>query len=136
MAAGKGSDFLFKIDTTGSGAYVTVGGFRVNTMVINNEAVDITTKGASKWRELLEGAGIQTMSLAGNGVFKDGAQEELMRAQAASNSIVDYEAIASNGDKWQGAFQVATYERAGEYNGDETFSVALESAGTITFTGA
>ena len=136
MAAGKGSDFLFKIDTTGSGAYVTVGGFRVNTMTINNEAVDVTTKGASKWRELLEAAGSQTMSLPGNGVFKDGAQQELMRAQAASNSHVNYEIIASNGDKWQGSFQVTTYERAGEYNGEETFSVALENAGTILFTGA
>lgn len=135
MAAGKGNDFLFKI-WDGVSAYATVGGFRVNTMVINNESVDVTTKGTSMWRELLEGAGIQSMSLSGNGVFKDGVQEELMRAQAAANTIVDYEIYASNGDKWQGAFQVTSYERAGEKNTEETFSVSLESGGDITFTGA
>ena len=135
MAAGKGSDFLFKI-WDGSSSFITVGGFRVNTMVINNEMVDITTKGTSKWRELLEQAGIQSMTLSGNGVFKNGAQEELMRAQAASNAFEDYEIYAANGDKWAGAFQVASYERAGEHNGEETFSVTLESAADVTFTGA
>ena len=135
MAAGKGSDFLFKI-WDGVSAFVTVGGFRVNTMVINNEMVDVTTKGTSKWRELLEQAGIQSMTLSGNGVFKDGVNEELMRAQAGSNALEDYEVVAANGDKWAASFQVTSYERAGELNGEETFSVTIESAGDITFTAA
>ena len=135
MAAGKGSEVLLKI-WDGASAYATVGGFRVNTMVLNNEMVDVTTKGASKFRELLEQAGIQSMTLSGNGVFKDGANEELMRAQSLSNAFENYEMYASNGDKWQGSFQITSYERAGEHNGEETFSVTLESAGDITFAGA
>lgn len=135
MAAGKGNDFLFKI-WDGVSAFATVGGFRVNTMVINNEMVDVTTKGTSKWRELLEQAGIQSMTLSGNGVFKDGVNEELMRAQAGSNALEDYEVVAANGDKWAASFQVTSYERAGEHNGEETFSVTIESAGDITFTAA
>ena len=31
---------------------------------------------------------------------------------------------------------VTSYERAGEFNGEETFSVTLESSGTITYTNA
>ena len=135
MAAGKGSEFLFKI-WDGVSAYATVGGFTANAMTINNEVVDVTTKGASKFRELLEGAGIQSMSLSGDGVFKDGVNEELMRSQAASNALANYEIYSANGDKWQGSFQIASYERSGDHNDGEKFSVTLESAGDITFTGA
>ena len=38
--------------------------------------------------------------------------------------------------KVKGAFIITSYERAGEYNGEETFSITLESNGTMTYTNA
>ena len=35
-----------------------------------------------------------------------------------------------------GAFLVTSYERAGEFNGEETYSLTLESSNTITYTNA
>jgi TP901-1 family phage major tail protein len=36
----------------------------------------------------------------------------------------------------EGAFQIASLEFAGEYNGEVTYELALESAGALTFTAA
>ena len=65
MAAGKGSSFLLKDNSTGTPA--TVGGLRSTSMTINGEAVDITTKdsnafissGNDKARDLLQGGGVE-----------------------------------------------------------------------------
>ena len=45
--------------------------------------------------------------------------------------MISYEVI---GDVLQGSFAVPSCERSGEYNKEETFSITLESAGTITYT--
>ena len=42
-------------------------------MTINSETVDVTDKDGNGWRELLEGAGITSMSLKGSGVVSDNA---------------------------------------------------------------
>lgn len=135
MAGGKGSDFLLKI-WDGVSAYTTVGGTTTDSFTINNETVETTTKGASKWRELISQAGIQSMSVSGDGIFKDGASEDLLRVAGQTAAVTDFEIYSSNGDKWQGSFVVSSYERGGEHNGAETFSYSLESAGDITFTAA
>ena len=48
----------------------------------------------------------------------------------------DFEAVFGDGSNVKGAFIITSYERAGEYNGEETFSVSLESNGTMTYTNA
>ena len=50
-----------------------IGGIRTESMTINNETVDVTDKDGNGWRELLEGAGITSMSLKGSGVVSDNA---------------------------------------------------------------
>ena len=69
MAAGKGSSFLLKENSTGTPA--TIGGLRSTSMTINGEAVDITTKdsnafitsGNDKARDLLQGGGVRSMTI-------------------------------------------------------------------------
>ena len=137
MVAQKGSLFLLKVgDGGGPEVFTTVGGLRTTSFNINNGTVDVTNKDSSGMRELLAGGGIQTMSLSGDGVFTDIATEETLRAQAAANSINNYQIVAGNGDVWQGAFQITTYQRNGSFDGEEAFSVSLESSGAVTFTAA
>ena len=50
--------------------------------------------------------------------------------------IQNYDLIFSDGSKIAGAFLVTSYERAGEFNGEETYSLTLESSNTITYTNA
>ena len=97
MAAGKGSSFLLKENSTGTPA--TVGGMRSTSMSINGEMVDITTKdsnafissGNDKARDILQGGGIRSMSLSASGVFTDSAGENNLRGAAFTGGSVNYD---------------------------------------------
>ena len=142
MPAGKGSSFLLKDNSTGTPA--TIGGLRSTSMTINGEAVDITSKdsnafissGNDKARDLLQGGGVRSMSISASGVFTDSSTENLVRGFAFDGAIQNYDLIFSDGSKISGAFLITSYERAGEFNGEETYSLTLESSNTITYTNA
>ena len=142
MPAGKGSSFLLKDNSTGTPA--TIGGLRSTSMTINGEAVDITTKdsnafissGNDKARDLLQGGGVRSMTISASGVFTDSSTENILRGFAFDGAIQNYDLVFSDGSKISGAFLVTSYERAGQFNGEETYSVTLESSNTITYTNA
>ena len=142
MAAQKGSSFLLKENSTGTP--VTIGGLRSTSMTINGEMIDITTKdsaafisgGEDKARDLLQGGGVRSMSITASVVFTDSSTENILRGFAFDGAIQNYDLVFSDGSKIAGAFLITSYERAGEFNGEETFSCTLESSGTITYTNA
>ena len=143
MAAQKGSAFLLKENS--SGTAVVIGGMRSTSMSINGETVDVTTKESGTFdatagndigRVLLGNAGIRSMSISASGVFTDSASENTTRTSAFSGDIVNYDLIFADTSSAKGAFIITSYERAGEYNGEETYSLTLESSGTITYTNA
>ena len=142
MAAGKGSSFLLKDNSTGTPA--TIGGLRSTSMTINGEMVDITDKDANafissgndKARTLLQGGGVRSMSISASGVFTDSSTENILRGFAFDGAIQNYDLVFSDGSKISGAFLITSYERAGEFKGEETYSVTLESSNTITYTNA
>jgi len=140
MAAQKGSSFLLKENSTGTPA--TLSGLRSTSMTINGEAVDITdkesnafvTSGNDKARTLLQGGGVRSLSISASGVFTDSSTEEIVRGFAFDGAIQNYDLVFGNGDTIKGAFLITSYERAGEFNGEETYSLTLESSNSVTFT--
>lgn len=135
MAAQKGKDLLIKIDD-GSG-FTTVAGLRTRRLAFNAETVDIThAESASRWRELLDGAGVKRASVSGRGLFKDASSDELMRATFFAGGVKDYQVVIPDFGTVEGAFQIVSLEFAGEHNGEVTFDLSLESAGELTFTAA
>lgn len=134
MTAQKGSLVLIKVgDGQPSETFTTVAGLRTTRLVLNNQAVDATHKGSGAWRELLEGAGIGSVTLSGTGIFTDAASEETVRGYAFSNAVHHYQLTFGNGDTLSAPFQITSYERAGEFDGEETYALTLESAGTVVF---
>lgn len=140
MAAQKGSSLLIKIGTTAADpsgdTYTTVGGLRSTSISLNDEAVDVTTIDSSNQRELLANGGIQTISISGSGVFTDAASESTLRTAFGASSFSNYQVIVPDFGTYEGAFMIASLEYAGEYNGEVTYSVTLESSGAISFTAA
>lgn len=138
MAASKGRAFVLKIgDGATSEAFTTIGGIRSTSFSLNGEPVEVTDKDSSGWRELLANAGVRTVSVSGSGVFKDTTAEETLRGKAFAQTIDNYQVVDGDaGDTFEGGFQVASYERTGEHNGEVQFSVTLESSGEVTFTSA
>lgn len=136
MAAQKGSSLLIKIGAGSPEAFTTVGGLRSTSISLNDEAVDVTTIDSSNQRELLANGGIQTISISGSGVFTDAASESTLRTAFGASSFSNYQVIVPDFGTYEGAFMIASLEYAGEYNGEVTYSVTLESSGAISFTAA
>lgn len=136
MAGQLGRSVLIKVeDSPGAGTYTTLAGVRTTSLTINNEIVDITSKEDNGVRKLLEGAGINSIAFTGAGVFKDDAAFSRMRTSAENNTHLNYQ-VTFPGDTYArtytGAFAIPSLELAGEYNGEMTYSVSMESAGTVT----
>jgi len=137
MAAGKGSLLILKIgDGASPATYTAIAGIQAKTLTINNEQVDITADDTAPWRRLLAGAGLRSMSISGNGVNKDDAQLNLVRARALDGALDDFQIVEPSGDTLTGLFQVASFEESGDYNGANLFSITLESGGTIALVAA
>ena len=79
-------------------------------------------------RELGANMGIRSMTLSASGVFTDTTGENNLRGAAFTGSAVNYDLVFGDGSDVKGAFIVTSYERAGEFNGEETYSVTLESS--------
>jgi TP901-1 family phage major tail protein len=133
MAAEKGSAFLLKVgDGAATPTYATVAGLRTTQLSINGESVVITNKGSGGWRELLSGAGTRSVSVAGAGIFTGSAAETRLRGNALAGLIDDYELSFESGERMRGRFLLTRLDYAGDFNGERSYTVALESSGAVT----
>ncbi len=132
MAAEKGSAFLLKI---GNGAsplvYATVAGMRTTQLSVNGEAVNVTSKDSGGWRELLSGAGIRSVSVSASGIFTGSAAEGRVKGNALSGTLDDYELSFEGGERMRGRFLVTRLDYSGDYNGERTYALNLESSGPV-----
>ena len=132
MAAEKGSAFLLKV---GNGAspvvYSTVAGMRTTQLSINGDTVVITNKGSGGWRELLSGAGVRSVSVSAAGIFTGSAAETRLKGNALSGVLDDFELSFESGERLQGKFLVHRLDYAGDFNGERSYTLSLESSGAV-----
>lgn len=133
MAAQKGSSLLLKIGSGSPVSYATVGGLRSTSITLNDEAVDVTNKDSAGVRTLLAQGGVNSMSVSGSGVFTDAASEATLRSAFNAATFSSFQIIIPELGTYTGSFMVASLEYAGEYNGEVTYSVTLESSGAVSF---
>jgi TP901-1 family phage major tail protein len=132
MTAEKGSAFLLKVgDGAETPVYSTVAGLRTTQLSINGEAVVITNKGSGGWRELLSGAGVRSVSVAGSGVFTGSAAEGRLKSNALAGLIDDYELSFESGERLRGRFLLTRLDYSGDFNGERSYTLALESSGVV-----
>ena len=132
MTAEKGSAFLLKVGDGGEPPeYSTVAGLRTTQMSINGEPVNVTSKDSGGWRELLSGAGVRSVSVAGSGIFTGSDAEVRLKANALSGLIDDYRLSFESGDSMTGRFLVTRLDYAGDFNGERSYTLALESSGEV-----
>ncbi len=135
MAAQKGKLFLLKADTAGGSpqVFTTIAGLRTTTLTVNGEEVDVTTKDDDGWQRRLAGAGVRSLTISAAGLFQNAAIEETVRAWAFDQSINWFQLTFENGHRLEAQFQITNYERAGDHDGAETYSITLASHGTPNF---
>jgi TP901-1 family phage major tail protein len=137
MSAQKGKDLLIKIGNGGDPeTFTTVAGLRATTLAFNAQTVDITNAdSADAWRELLD-AGVKSATLSGNGVFKDAASDEALRAAFFNQTLPNFQIVIPNFGTVTGPFKITSLQYDGPYDGEVKISLSLASAGALTFTGA
>lgn len=134
MAAQKGSDMLLQFDTTGAGAYSTVAGITTQRLTIKVGDVDVTNQGSSnKWRELLAGAGIKSLSASGSGVFKSDAPTSTLVALILAGTIRIWKLYIPGLGTFTCSLQITSFDLTGPHDKEITFDISLESAGEVTF---
>ena len=132
MTAQKGAAFLLKIGDGGSPAtYDTVAGLRTTQMCVNGDPVVVTHKGSGGWRELLSGAGTRSVSVSASGIFLGSDAESAVRTHALAGTLDEYELSFEDGAKMRGRFLVQRLDYAGDFNGERTYALQLESSGAV-----
>ena len=132
MAVERGSAFLLKVgDGAAVPAFATVAGLRTTQLSVNGEAVVVTNKDSGGWRQLLSGAGVRSVSVSGAGVFTGSAAEARIKASALAGTIDDYRLSFESGDAMTGRFLVTKLDYAGDFNGERSYTVSLESSGPV-----
>ncbi|TRW14361.1 phage major tail protein, TP901-1 family [Glacieibacterium frigidum] len=132
MASEKGSAFLLKVgDGAVPPAYTTIAGLRTTQLSVNADSVVITNKGSGGWRELLSGAGVRSVSLSGAGVFSGTVAEARVKASALAGTLDDYQVSFESGERLTGRFLITRLDYAGDFNGERTYTLALESSGEV-----
>ncbi|MTI17058.1 phage major tail protein, TP901-1 family [Rhodobacteraceae bacterium RKSG542] len=135
MPAQAGKDLLLKLDRNDLGTFESVAGLRSKKIALNARSVDVTTTdSAGGWREILEGAGVRSASISGSGIFKDSNADALVREVFFAGLNRPWQIIIPSFGTVSGLFHLAALEYAGEFAGELTYELALESAGPVTFT--
>ena len=134
MTAQRGRDLLLKIDSTGTGTYVTVAGLRSNVLTFNSTSVDVTAQdSAGAWRELLAGAGLKSAQIKGTGIFKNAASDAAVRGYFFNDTIVNWQIVIPSFGTVTGPFQITSLDYSAKFDGEISFDLALASAGALAF---
>lgn len=135
MAGQRGRDVLIKIsDGSIPETFETLAGIRSTEIELNTSSVDGTAADSPEgWRELIEGAGIKTARIRGQGLFKDAASNDRMREIFVSSAQARWQLIVPGMGSVTGPFHIRELKWAGAYDRELSFSIDLESAGRLTF---
>lgn len=132
MPAQSGAAFLLKItDGANPASYQTIAGLRTTQLSINGDTVVVTHKQSGGWRDLLSGAGTRSVSVSAAGIFLGSAAENTVRARALDGTLDDYELSFEDGAKLRGRFLVQRLDYAGDFNGERSYTMQLESSGPV-----
>ena len=71
------------------------------------------------------------MSVSGAGVFTGSAAETRLRGNALAGLVDDYQLAFEGGDRLTGRFQLTRLDYAGDFGGERTYTLALESSGPV-----
>jgi TP901-1 family phage major tail protein len=141
MAKQLGRSFLLKVgDGEASEVFTALAGINSKSITINNSSIDVTTPDASSPGGVLFAQslnGLKSMSVSGDGIFLDETAEARLNTVAMqADPVANFELVVPDFGTFAGEFRVASLEFGGETEGGVTFSISLESNGTVTFTSA
>jgi len=128
----KGALFLLEVEI--DSVFTVLAAMRTTTMTVNNETVDVTSKGDLQ-RELLENCGIQSVSIKAQGCISSADSYKKISYAANTGTLLNCKINSNNGEIFAGAFIISGFETSGEYNKEGLYSITLESADSFSRVG-
>lgn len=129
MAAQSGRDLLVLKNAT------AIAGLRETSVTANAEPVDITGKGSSGYRTLASFSGVESVDISASGVFLDDVLRDIAFAGTGTSKLLtDITLSWGDGATLSGDFFFASYEGAGNHDGEETYDVSMQSSGAWVYT--
>jgi predicted secreted protein len=125
----KGALFLLEVEI--DSVFTVLAAMRTTTMTVNNETVDVTSKGDLQ-RELLENCGIQSVSIKAQGCISSADSYKKISYAANTGEILNVKINSNNGETYSGGFILSAFETSGEYNKEGLYSITLESADSFS----
>ena len=79
--------------------------------------------------------GVMSVSVSGDGIFLDESAQEgrLNTIAMQADPVANFDLVVSEFGTYSGEFRVTSLEFDGETEGEATFSLSLESNGTVTY---
>lgn len=135
MGAQRGRDLVLRIERTPPfSGFETVAGLRTRSLTLNARPVEVTdADSVGAWRELLDGAGTRSLALSGSGVFRDAAADALMRTLFFAQAVRRWAVVVPDFGQFTGPMLMTRLDYGGDFDGEVTFSLAVQSAGEVTF---
>ena len=103
---------LFYLQAEISGNYTTIAAMQSNSMTINQETVEITDK-SMLFRELLENAGIGSVSTKAQGIVSNSASYQFIKDSVISGTIINCKLLSNTGEVYSGGFLITSFESSG-----------------------
>ncbi|MFT6570618.1 MAG: putative secreted protein [Sphingomonas echinoides] len=69
--------------------------------------------------------------MSGAGIFTGSAAETRIKGNALAGTIDDYRLSFESGETLSGRFLVTKLDYAGDYNGERSYTLSLESSGPV-----
>lgn len=128
-----GSDVGLAIETAVPDTYADIGGITTNSMTINNSVIDTTNKSTASWREIMDGAGLQSIDMTVECVFNSEANFLLMEDAAFTQTLTNFQYVRG-GKTITCLFKLASWAETSPDNEKLTASVSLQSASVPVIT--
>ena len=123
---------LFSVYVFEGGDYRLLCGLQATSVTINQEGVDTTDNCSSgQWREMLEGAGVRSFSISGNGITRLPSALSFLLSIYFAQSHIDIK-VKSGTLELYSTMQITAFGNSASHNGAELFEITLESTGEVT----
>lgn len=129
MAAQQGRLLLLSL---GGSPTIPIMTARSNDFTINGAIIDVSNKNSNGFRKAIDD-GIRYMTVNLEGTYEDEAYEQTLAGYALNGGANSFTLSDEAGNEYSGSFIATTYGRSGTYNGEDAYTVTLESAGEITY---
>ncbi len=133
MATLQGQDMLVRVrkDNTDQ-SFETLAGIRRRQFRLSALGVDTThVNSPSGWREFMQGAGVKSVEVSGEGVFVDALSDAKLSTAFFEREIPDFELVIPEFLTLRGPFLISELNYGGQHFDEAEFSITLKSAGAL-----